>query len=270
MSPRKTEGKRYTFNSVDALVTVALETAKSGAYNGARDGYGDWLNGLKTVDAVANLARSGWDDELPEALSVAESAVEKVNQEHTLQTFMPTFDVQGCDVDVARYLSGEPECMIDYPLTPIVKSGRVITLCASVCWSAAVESEAVIARGRVVTALALALSRLGYALEIWADWTVTGNWQTPGSVRVLVKSAHDVLDPGRLMFALAHPAMGRALCAGADPNASGGIHGTPTNPPEDLPDGTIYLPATLLGRDDAEHPERTLEQYLRLLEIVQD
>src|SRR6266704_3583274 len=88
----------------------------------------DWL-GCKDWQAGIALARDGWAEELTATLDVAESAIRKVEAEHTMDTFVPTFDVCGVDVDVARYLSGEPECMVDYPLTPIVKAGRVITLC---------------------------------------------------------------------------------------------------------------------------------------------
>lgn len=233
-----------------------------------------------TPEQAATYARKGWESELPDALRLAESAVEKVEKEYEFPAFLPVYDVAGCEVDVARFLDDEPECMIDYPLTPIVKAGRVITLCASVAFSAAVSTRSILRRGQAVVALALALQDLGYAVEIWTDWTDKGVSRAAQtlSIRTLVKGPHDVLDAARLMFALAHPAMCRALtfaaahAAPASYRRSAGIgahYGYPTDPDRNLPDGTIYLPSVRSSRDIPDL-DTALIGYLRELEIVTD
>jgi hypothetical protein len=80
--------------------------------------------------------------------------------------------------------------MIDYPMAPVVKAGKVITLCASVSVSGSVSAEAMVRRGQIVTALALALARMGYALEVYVDLHGQSSATANRSVtRTLVKTA---------------------------------------------------------------------------------
>src|SRR5579872_114125 len=116
--------------------------------------------GYATWEQALNMARSGWHDELDTALELAESAVALAEREHMTDTFQPVWDVSGAEVDVARYLSGEPECMIDFPLSKTSKSGRVISMCASISVSGSVRPDTIQRRGQVITALAMALDRL--------------------------------------------------------------------------------------------------------------
>src|SRR5579872_461703 len=166
--------------------------------------------GYATWEQALNMARSGWHDELDTALELAESAVALAEREHMTDTFQPVWDVSGAEVDVARYLSGEPECMIDFPLSKTSKSGRVIALCASVIYSSTLSEESVKRRGRLIAALAMALSRLGHSTELWADVSTTYR-STDSRIRVLVKGVDDEIDPAAIMFAYAHPAMLRIL-----------------------------------------------------------
>lgn len=266
---RGAEGEpiRQDYASLDDLVS---NVRGSGVSRAAQAGYE--FTHVHSASEAYTLAREGWSAELETSLAAAEDAIRKVETEHTLLTFVPTFDVSGCDVDVARYLSGEPECMVDYPLTPIVKAGRVITLCASISISAAVDTSSIIRRGQAITALALALSQLGYACEIYADLTGYSSGKT-SVIRTRIKSAHDVTDPERIMFALAHPAMLRvfgfaAIYKQPDPDAADAKQ-RPRNPIEDLPDGTIYLPCLKSSRDVPDADTQLLA-WLRQLEIVED
>lgn len=219
------------------------------------------------------LAHNGWTDELPAALAIADEAIAKVETDHTMTQFVSAYDVCGSDVDVSRFLSGEPENMIDYPMGPVVKAGKVITLCASVSVSGAVSAKAMVRRGQIVTALALALARLGYALEVYVDLHGQSSATANRSVtRTLVKTASDIIDPARLMFALAHPAMLRVFYFAAlanFPSGTGvdGLMQRPLNPVEDLPDGTLYMPC-LSSDQDVPNADEAVRDYLRQLEIL--
>lgn len=239
--------------------------------------------GTSSASAALKLAASGWDDNLPETLAVAERAIARVESEHTVPAFLPAFDVTGCEVDVARYLDDEPECMVDYPLTEIVKAGRIITICAATAVSAAVDQASITRRGRIATALALSLERLGYGVEIIADWAASGESYAKGTVpdvniRTVVKSAHDETDASRIMYALAHPSMTRVLSFLAahdmpkDAQRAANIgrnYGYPLDAIRDLPDGTIYLPC-MASEVDIPDADQALLDYLRQLEIVTD
>jgi hypothetical protein len=175
--------------------------------------------------------------------------------------------VAGAEVDVARYLSGEPENMIDFPTLPTPKQGRVITLCASISYSVSIQPDVIKRRGQVLCALALLLSRLGYNSELWVSMCAESGYKT-AEVKVLVKGANDTLDPARVMFAYAHPSALRVLMFGCqDSHASkgfdfGATRGRPVAPIKDLPEGTIYLPELMSGRNIPDAHEE-LKRYLR-------
>jgi hypothetical protein len=210
-----------------------------------------------TLTECLEYGRHGWNGETVEALEAAERAVKTIEQDYELTTFHQEWDVTGGTVDIPAYLAGLPECMIEYPVAPTVKTGRVVTLCASIAYSCAVSAENIRKRGHVITAFALALSKLGYGLELWVDWTVSNsNGDKEVSCRVMVKGANDVLDPGKVQFAYAHPGVLRCLgiaWANGLPagylRAIGSAYGYPRPPKHDLPEGTIYLPEVRTSRD---------------------
>lgn len=272
---KETVGDVYRIR-FDSLSDMAEHAAKHEHTVKDSEGRKSWT-GVDTPAEAYELARNGWEAELTRALEVAESAVAKVERELPLASFVAEFDVAGCEVDVARFLDGTPENMIDYPLRAVVKAGRVITLCASFAYSAAVRAESIIRQGQAVTALALALSQLGYSTEIWSDWT-TGD--KSGSdrriqIRTMVKGPTDTLDPATILYAMAHPSMLRILgfeiMRGEVPPVwfrmvSEGLG--PIKPTvEDLPEGTIYLPAIKSSHDVPDADEQLIA-WLKQLEIV--
>lgn len=276
---------RATFDSVMELA----EQAKAATHDNPDKHGRDWISfakvgrdwsGLRHSNEALTLARDGWTEHLAETLELVEHAVSKVEREDTFPAFLPAFDVSGAEVDVARYLDDEPECMIDYPLTEIVKAGKVITLCASVAYSGAIDSEDIIARGRVIAALALALERCGYGCEIWTDATMAEDLGRKGdriSARTMVKGARDVLDEAKILYALAHPSMLRVLSFAAwripapkatyERIAGGWKLGYPAPPTQDLPEGTIYLPEVMSG-ESRKDLDSEIEQHLRDLGII--
>jgi hypothetical protein len=245
-----------------------------------RDGspYPDF-HGVESVEEAFDLARNGWAAELERTLNVAETAVTKVERDLELPTFSPEHGVAGSEVDIARFLDGTPENMIDYPLRPIVRAGRVITLCASISYSGSVETETIIRRGQAIAALALALSQLGYSCELWTDFTATENHRGDRGlmvqVRTLVKGAQDALDPERIAYAFAHPSMLRCLNFSPMRRAPHkyitalGLSrlGYPHDPIEDMPEGTLYTPCVLSDHDVPDADEQ-LVAWLKQLEIV--
>ena len=225
---------------------------------------------------VLTAAYGGWEEHLTETLAIAESAVEMAIKEHDIQSFMPVWDVSGCEVDVARYLNGEPENMIDYPTQKVSKLGKVITLVASMYISAAIAPETIIRRGQVITAFAMALGQLGHACEMWIDFTIRDDKGRQGKVRVLVKGANDTLDPSRILFAYAHPGTLRylmfAVMNGFPKRArpSGVGHGYGSHAPEKMesdPEGTIYLPKLRSDRDVPDAHE-ALKDLLKQADLL--
>lgn len=237
----------------------------------------EW-NGVSSSEEARKLAVEGWLAKADSAMEIAAEAIESVERENEVATFRGTWDVTGCEVDVSRYLSRQPENMIDYEITPTVKSGRVIVLCASVCYSSAISAGNIMRRGQGVAALAFALSKLGFATELWADASIQSKSRDfIGRLRVQVKGANDSLDPALIMFAFSHPAMFRALAHPAMHEWPRRFHkklgvgcgyGYPADPKKDLPEGAIYLPSVRSGTDVPEVKEILLK-YLQELGILE-
>jgi hypothetical protein len=249
-----------TFDSIAAAAAAYHSNdGVPGDGTGNPDSGGRWREefyGVGSYDELRHLAEHGWQDVEADAMAIVESVIDGVERTHDLDTFTPVYDVTGGAVDVGRFLSGEPECMVDYLPVPTTDVGRVITLCASVTYSGAVDVESIKRRGHTVAALAFALTRIGLAVELWADMSA-GNSSVTHRARVLVKGANDELDVARIMFAFTHPAMLRGIGFGVMNSypenirdAYGrGLYGSPVDPKRDLPDGTIYLPSICSSHD---------------------
>lgn len=221
----------------------------------------DW-HGVGSYAELRYLAEHGYQDAEADALAITDSVIDSIERDHDVDLFTPTYGVAGSAVDVGRFLSGEPECMVDYQPVPTPSVGRVITLCASVCYSATVSTRTIERRGHIIAALAFALCRVGLAVELWADMsTQQGSGET--RVRVMVKGANDELDAAKIMFAYSHTAMFRGLGCGAPVFE----HGIPVDAEQDLPDGTLYLPAVCSDRDLPD-AHREVERLLRELGVI--
>lgn len=274
--------KETTYWSLQDLADVAGKHIRAGAFPVTGYGLREQWHGVDSWDEARSLALDGWADEAAEAMDIAESAVETVESEHDLPAFRAVWDLSGSEVDIGRYFAGEPENMIDYEVVPTTRAGRVIVLCASVSVSSIVSVESIKRRGHTVAALAFALERIGYAVELWADFSAQGvgsrNRGHIARMRTLVKGANDELDPAKVMFAYAHPAMLRALSLAAthEYNATwqkrvnvGMGYGRPQDPKQDLPEGAIYLPC-VLSDEDVPDADKALLGHLRDLGVVTD
>jgi hypothetical protein len=250
--------------------------------NGRRDRC--WMSDVEwrgaTFYEACQLARTGWTEKLDETLLIAESAVEMSVKLGEMQAFTPVWDVTGAEVDIGRYLSGIPEDMIDYPPIITSKVGKVITLCVGGFYSSAVSGASLERRGQVIAALAMALTRMGHATEIWVDVAGhgSGRWPKDGHIKILVKGANDTVDPAKIMFGLAHRSMFRNLAFAV-------THGWPSDfrsslligrgymhlgkVDRDLPGGTIYLEGVESSYDVPDaHDE--LRKHLGELGLLQE
>lgn len=263
-----------TFYSLDDFVDAAIANRRYGNSGGDSWAGGSW-------DDAIRQAKNGAPDLTAKAMPLVDSAISYVHKETELHTWEPVWDVTGGAVDVGAYVTGVPENMVRYDPAPVSNVGRVITLCASVCYSGALSVDTVLRRGVALTALALALEETGHAVELWADLSTSGRARSGGRMyairtRVLVKGAHDFVDHSRIAYAYAHPTMlrhlGFAQWDGAPekfhtPCSLGGGYGSVTQPLRDLPDGTLYLPG-LRSSADVPEPERFVIDTLRDLGLI--
>lgn len=214
VAPKITNSVRF-FNSLDELFTyVDAPPVIDVELSSRRTDHEEW-NGTATYDDAITLARSGWTDIRPNVDAILTDIDAKVR---TLVMDRPAirFDVTGAYVDVATYLTGDPECMVEIVEEPMPVHGRVARILIQGCASWRVDADMIQARGAAVCALADALGRSGIYLEVWQEFTITHKLQgkakrTTDATAVCLKRASDPLDIDLLMFPLGHPAMFRRL-----------------------------------------------------------
>lgn len=288
-----TELNRITqvFDSVADLAATVRKTVGNSDMMDRVDSGNEpgWFGGLRSLKGLWNLARDGWSAKSEDTVQVAESVVADVDREYELPTWQSRYDVAGSDVDVARYLSGEPENMITFDMVPTPTAGRVIAIAVNLAASSGMKSDAIITRGQAVVALVIALEKVGLRTEVYVDaWHAsdrdTRTAEAVGRQLVLVKSADDALDVAALMGALAHPGFYRGLILGvhhAYPSdwqrrlRVGITHGKVVEAGDRamLPEGTITVDASLRLDRDPNSPEGVrgfVIGCLRMLGLISD
>lgn len=182
-----------------------------GASRFSDDNYNRFNLGASWEDAQ-RLAVTGWDANRDRVTTLVDSIAESLG-EVTRSEPLPYFDVSGGSVDVARFLDGEPECMLEYSMEDVAATGRVVRIGVQCNVSGATSTASIAGRGAILAALVGALRLAGLSPEIWTEWNSYGGPRDSKSVAycVRVMEASQELDADRAMFALAHPSYVRRL-----------------------------------------------------------
>jgi hypothetical protein len=119
------------------------------------------------------------------------------------------YDVAGSAVDVAAYLQGEPECMVDLEPVRVAKRGKVVRLIVPAQYNHTVTRETRARRGAALCALIDALTVAQYSVEIWA--ILSGSSRTRFSYAVKIQDAAAPYRSEMIAYALGHGTMLRKL-----------------------------------------------------------
>ena len=215
-------------------------------------------------DAV-RLAHTGWSTHR-ETFSMA---VDAFTTSHGRPTFSTTFDVAGAWVDVERFLSGEPECMVqpvlthDKPIVRIAVNGTV---------SGDIDPGTIIRSGGYVVGLVDVLTAAGNAVELYWYTSVKSFMDDHLQCLVKIKAADQPCDIDQVAFALANPSMLRRFMFGIEEQMSdelrdrfraraGGGYGMVSDVKEPVDAGTFDL----VIRDIA-YPTTVYRDCVRFLE----
>lgn len=266
----------------EEFVAAADTPSPEDANSSRRSGRDDWYGA--TWKGALDMARgAGYRDALPEVEELSRQVEETVAAQLFQTTFQSTWDVAGAEVDMGRFLSGEPECMIESTPIRLSRHGRAVRIAVPSAVDHRVKAETILARGAAVMALVDILARAQHPLEIWSVAALASNRGQAyrASYSVLVQESAQPLDPGRVMFALAHPAMQRRLIFSlreSEPQrirerfatANHANYGIPTGALEaDLPEAdgtTIVLPMlTHQERWDAERAVEWVKEQVALI-----
>lgn len=268
---------RSTFGSLTEFAQYAETFA--GQYGTAvwSDYMSDWFFGTddprSEYQEAFKMAAEGWNFYLERSLALTDKVIDEIKDE-TTKDWVPTWDVSGSVVDMGMYVTGEPECMIDFPPTEISKVGRVVTLCVSLSVSAMMDADMMVRRGVVINALTEILAQRGLGTEVWADISYQGSAGYSHSQRILLKGTNDTIDHSRILYALANPSMFRVLSFAAafglpgmwrKTCSVGSTYGMVGRTIQDLEDGTLYL-GTRSGSFDMESDLRAHLRTLGLLD----
>lgn len=208
----------------------------------------DW-NGTFDYPEAERLFREGWEFGV-KALAPNIQALERSIQEQ-IPVREPYNDVVGSAVDVASYVAGIPESMLNYREEP--RPTRSVEIVVNTAVSGGISAETIKARGSVIVALVLALDRLNIPVSIKLRSGNSAGYGRGGwyMTEVMLKDEGAPLDLGRATFALAHPAMHRRIVFASRENevpwvvnrfgyTPSGNFGTPADVPRDL-QGDIYF-----------------------------
>jgi hypothetical protein len=168
-------------------------------------------------------------------------------------TVEPVYDVSGHWPDVGRFVTGQPDCMVDLGEEEKPVAGKVLKVVVAGAAAAGVPADDITRRGAAVAALVDVLERCGRRCEVeWHQCVTSRGAMRSYSLRVGVKGAAEPVDAERLAFALLHPAMLRRIAFGVaeresmETRASLGFRtGGPYGYPADVPHGErgdVYLP----------------------------
>lgn len=229
----------------------------------------DYYGSANCMADVYRMADEGLPREGIEAIALAN--VSGQDREVKDLQFQTRYDVQGSYPDVARYLSGEPECMVDYWSEQVEDSQPLAVLVVNIAVNCNITTAAFTKHGQSLVALAESIDASGMQSEIWVDSTIKGDNGYTGRFKVLAKAPGEVFDPGAFMFTLTHPSFFRGMQLNAmhdwprkwqtECNVGGGYGyaSTKFEHPEDYPGGAIYIPAMRQDSDAGKHLPETLK-----------
>jgi hypothetical protein len=166
----------------------------------------DWDLGVSWEEAV-EMGTSGW--------AKASNSLHKIraSNESVMDLGAPSYewDVVGIMPDIPEFLSGEPDCMINWSddaATPIVRIGLEGSYSAGNSGSYAVNL------GGALLSLIDALECAGYMVELTVAFRGIGGWGDEGiavNTDIIVKTTDEYTDVSRVGYAVAHPAFFRKL-----------------------------------------------------------
>lgn len=174
------------------------------------------------LDTIDVARREGWRDAIPDADKLV-AKIEADLGESMQNDFVTLFDVSGAEVDMGRFMTGEPECMRESVPMKVKSTGRIIKIAVPVCYPAMVSADTVKRRGAAVMALVNAFTMHQHTVEVHAVIAIEGRKRNDRKDRrlsysIVVQDADAPLDMGRIMYALAHPTMLRQLGFAAEHN----------------------------------------------------
>ncbi|AYD84490.1 hypothetical protein SEA_KAHLID_137 [Mycobacterium phage Kahlid] len=239
------------------------------------------FSGVASINEACDKALAGLPEEGVKVLDTSRSLADSAMRQVSAYDMDSTYDVAGAYVDMGRFVTGEPECMLQATFDEVPVTRPVVTIVSNINASGGIDKDDLRERGRLIVALIKAVETSGRSTELWTDSTnqARKGYDTIDEyyrISVKIKAASQPLDMGAVMYAFTDPSMLRVLKFNA-------MHALPMSEqrkynvgsgygyvvkesvrvPETYGDGAVYLPAVRLG----DNAEETVTQVLRDLGI---
>jgi hypothetical protein len=213
----------YTLNSWgDFLNTCSApvdikDEARASRVSEKNDGHGDdgdggtmpW-SGTDTYEEATQLAFKGWEKGLYHAARISQRLFNHVSR--AIERDDVYYDIHGHYIDVARFNDNEPECWGAFEKVQAVGEGkRLVRVLFNISTSAGIDAEVMIRKGATCAALIELLEYAGHRVELTLSQATDGYQGDNLDIRIKVKEFDQNLDMGRVIFAVAHPAMLRRM-----------------------------------------------------------
>lgn len=221
---------------------------------------------------ACQFATEGWSEGIARVREISARVSHQLAYIEGPSTY---FDVAGSYPDVARYCDGEPESMVEFTELECKRPFARITVNGVLTAGTSIESR--MRHGAEIAALVDALEARRIRTEIVIHTSMSAHGDGCGVVTVHLKHAHEVLDMGRIVYALAHPTFTRRLTFAVMETLpmplrqkygigahSDHFYGTLDVTPEPLR-GEIHFEATP-PRSTPEESARSIEDHIRKLE----
>ena len=235
------------FDSFDSLLDYAEGPTDMGQYSRAsrRHEYGtDSWSGTNDFETAMRQARYGWPEGLARIAAISEAVNNAVAQRAmTRQEIF--FLTSGSVVDIGRFCSGEPECMMNFQEDQ-TNGKKIFTIRVNAAASCCNEPERLFNRGAAVIALVDLLEQNGFSCEILVFQTISGyRERCLYTVEAPLKTCGYQLDRDRLAFGLCSSSFLRRVIFSVEEREPSDVrhamgigngYGVPANRPTDTSD----------------------------------
>jgi hypothetical protein len=194
-----------------------------------------WAGGVN-FDECVNRVQYGWRN-APEIRHMTIPSIVAMADDTAYY-----YDVTGDTLDVAAYVSGEPEHWLQ-STSVRVETSKIIRLAVDVSIPGIIEADQIANRGAAMVALVNSLELAGCSVEL----AITIGIQTPKdnrySVLFPIKSAGDALNMPRVQFMIGHTSFFRRCIFGLLEQLTGEMTG-PSIPVGYAPEGYTHVSST--------------------------
>lgn len=192
-----------------AKYAIANETPKSSNKPESFEDGTSWQGGTATLTEACDVARNGYNAIRSDVDSILDKVTERLDMKLS-EHYVTEYATSGSSVDMGRFVTGEPECMLEFLPESSATMGRVVKIIVAGTASASISASHIIARGVAVVALLETVHKMGVGVELWWESCIEGTDKAYSTV-VKLHDSNDHLDIDSVMFSMAHPAMLRRL-----------------------------------------------------------